>query len=639
VTSRGAKSIVLGGIGGDAHSVGLIILRRMLERAGYRVRYLATQNSVQDLCVASIGAHAVLVSNMDGHARYYLGDLPAVREEYGALGGLWYLGGNPSVTGDEEALAELADLGFDRVFSGFVELTTVLARLDDDLSITVPVPSALGGSDNWVPHRFPAPQAVRASVLPAPFSEQRDEVLLQWHTGEQARDIHFSAGIQANGCTLAAAQELADQQGRTLIQPRTGVFTATGQRELFRALRDAGADVLSFQVDSLTRNNAYAEAELALKEHTAGNDLAGSLNGFPAVNHGVAELRAIAREFQDVPLQIRHSTRDPRLLAEISFAGGITAYEGGAITYNLPYYRDYQPRESVARWKYVDHLAGVYHERFGIVIDREFFGVLTASLVPPFVAIAANVLEALLAAECGVKSVSLGYAEQGHRAQDVAAIRAMWSLGRRYLDEFAFHDVAVHTVFHQYMGAFPENMEKSCELLRGSAVTAGCSNASRLMLKTYVEALHIPSAEVNTASLHLVRAALDAATIDDVDLGTVAAEEELIIAEATAVLDAALRAGKEEFEESVVQAIDLGLIDVPFSPSMWNAGRALSVRDSTGAVRLADPGHIPLPPDVRQHHAEAVAERLVRRQVPIEQLIEEDVLRVTRGEFDGWPLG
>jgi methylaspartate mutase E subunit len=625
--TRAARLVALGGIGGDAHSVGLIILRRFLLRAGYRVRYLATQNSVSDLCDAALTADAVLVSNMDGHAAYYLRGLRELQRERGVRHRLWYLGGHPSITGDREALLALRGLGFDRVFAGYVEAGTVLASLDRDLGVR---PVDRPGVLETTPH------AAAVVELGGGLADERDEVLHAWATGPDA------AGLEANAATLATRRSLGAAQAvrrHVLIQPRTGVAGVDEQRELFRALRDAGADVLSFQIDSLTRNNAYEELELVLKERIADPERFRGLNGFPLVNHGVHTVRAITEEFHDIPLQVRHSTRDPRLLAEISFAGGVTAFEGGAITYNLPYYRDYPPRASINRWRYVDALAGLYHRRFGIVIDREFFGVLTASLVPPCLAVAVNVLEALLAAEQGVRSVSLGYAEQGNRAQDIGAVRALRRLGRRYLDERGFPHVAVHTVFHQYMGAFPQDEAKSRELLRGSAVTAAPSGVTRVMLKTYVEALRIPSAQDNVASLTLVRDTISAAATEAADRRTVDAEEELTVRESTAIVDAALSAGRGDVGEAVVEAIQRGYLDIPFSPSLWNAGRGLPIRDRDGAVRFAEAGHLPLPPDVREQHRALVAHRLDAERRPVEELVEQDVLRVARGDFERWPLG
>lgn len=627
------KTVVLGGVGGDSHSVGLIILRKALLRAGFRVRYLSTQNELADLCRAAEGADAVLVSNMDGHARYYLADLAATRATHGGRDAVWYLGGNPSLADTDDAERELCALGVDKVLLHYLEPTEVVALLDDELG-TRPgaADDGSGAANGWTAAPAPyVPEEARA------FDRERADVLEQWASGHAARDLDRNGAALAECTQLAESQRQADLTGRTLIHPRAGVADPAGQVRLFRELRAAGADVLSFQIDSLTRNNAYDQIEVLLKEAAAAPGEFAGLNGFPLVNHGVQNVRAITAEFAATPLQVRHSTRDPRLLAEISFAAGICAFEGGALCYNLPYYRDYSPRESVRRWRYVDRLAGTYWRTHGIVIDREFFGVLTAAMVPPCLAIAVGVLEALLAAEGGVRSVSLGYAEQGCRAQDIAAIRAARTLARRYLDRFGHHEVAAYTVFNQYMAAFPADEDRAHELLAGSAVTAALGGATRLMLKTAVEATRIPSVADNAAALRLVRTSLadDAGT--EYDLARAAAEEELIIAEVGAILDATL-ALPGDLGDQVAGAVERGIIDVPFSPSLWNAGDAVALRDATGAVRLAEPGAIPLPPHVRDFHRAAIQQRLRDDRLDLAGLVERDVLRVARGDHPAWPL-
>src|SRR4029450_11503572 len=104
-------------------------------------------------------------------------------------------------------------------------------------------------------------------------------------------------------------------------------------------------------VDSFTRLNDYARAEQAI--HDSRRSRGSLLNGFPVVNHGVPGLRRVIWLVRG-PLQTRHSTRDPRLLAEISYAGGVTAFEGGPICYNVPYYKKYPLDESINRWQYVE---------------------------------------------------------------------------------------------------------------------------------------------------------------------------------------------------------------------------------------------------------------------------------------------
>ncbi|WP_051698626.1 methylaspartate mutase subunit E [Streptomyces albus] len=632
---RGSRTILLSGVGGDSHSVGLIILNRALKSAGFTVDFMSTQNSTSDICARAgdLRADAVLISNMDGHAPYYLRDLPDMRALHDVeQDTIWYLGGHPSLTGDEAAVAELCGLGFQRVFLGYTEPAHVISCLDEDLAAR-PAGTTMGPARHAARRRVPAPPAPAQQSLEA----QRELVLSQWATGHQARNLEENARICAQRGSLSAAQATADRVGRTLIHPRTGVSGLQEQIDLFDALRTTGAEVLSLQIDSLTRNNQHEQVELLLKESTARLDSFHGLNGFPLVNHGVTAGRHITSLFSAIPFQVRHSTRDPRLLAEITYASGITAYEGGALTYNLPYYRDYSPRESIQRWRYVDQLTGLYHRRFGVVIDREFFGVLTATLVPACVAASACVLEALLAAEAGVKSVSLGYAEQGNRAQDIGAIHALRRVGRHYLDRRGHEDVAVFAVFHQYMAAFPADEEKARAVLHGSAVTARLSGASRLMLKTMVESSRIPSAQQNADSLVLVRSALDAQEAPPVP-AEAAAEEELIVRETCAIIDAVLALDAPDLGERVAMAVDRGIFDIPFSPNIWNAGRAVPVRDTTGAVRFADPGAIPLPDDVRQFHRDAVRRRLRRDGGDVNALLQHDVLRTARGDFEEWPL-
>ncbi|GAA3061851.1 methylaspartate mutase subunit E [Streptomyces glomeratus] len=626
------KVVTLGGVGGDSHSVGLIILSRVLRRAGYTVRYAGIQCSVTELCEAARGADAVLVSNMDGHARHYLADLRDLRAELCGDGARWYLGGRPAVSVTDSTVAELTALGFHRVFLGHVEPAKTLALLAADLADTTPGPAG-GRAYRAAPsRRITVRDAVERS-----FVEERDEVLHQWRTGHEARDLVENAEVLLRRANFAEAQHKADRKGELLIQPRTGVDDQDDQRALFHALRAAGADVLSFQIDSLTRNNAYAQIEM-LRKGAAADGPQPHLNGYPAVNHGARAMRRITAEFSDVPFQVRHSTRDPRLLAELAFAAGISAFEGGPITYNLPYFRDYHPVEAMASWRYVDRLAALYWRRFGIVIDREFFGVLTACLVPPCLAVAVNVLEALLAAGAGVRSVSLGYAEQGNRAQDIAAIRVLGRLGREYLDRFSYGDVAVYTVFHQYMGAFPTDTGKAITVLLGSAETARLSGAHRMMLKSYVEATRIPSAHDNSDSLRLARKAIGDAGGAAADTAAVDAEEELLTRETRALLEAALRLGEGDPRRSVAAAIEAGVIDVPFSPSRWNAARTVSIRDLTGAVRLADTGGLPFPPDLVAFHRDRVRHRLRDERRPLEQVVEADILDIARGRFASWPL-
>jgi methylaspartate mutase E subunit/methylaspartate mutase S subunit len=636
MTAGPGHVVLLGGLGGDSHSVGLALLRWALRASGYRVAYLGIQNSVAEFVANAYVANAVFVSSMDGHAAYYLQDLPRLRSAAPASA-KWYIGGNLVVGDALGAERTFLALGFDRVFVKFVDIETVLTLLRTDLLDATPTPVSL---NDW--HPFPSttnallPSDERRS--PQLQALERAEVLGQWPTGDAAWDLQANARFLCRQKSFASTQARV-VPGRPLIQPRCGVTLPAPQLRLFQALRDAGANVLSYQVDSFTRNGDHVRAADAIRDSRRSR--VATTNGFPVVNHGVPELRRIAQMLR-VPLQVRHSTRDPRLLAEISLAGGVTAFEGGAICYNLPYYRDYPLSISIHRWQYVDRLVGEYLERFGILIDREFFGTLTGTLIPPSLAIATDLLEALLAAQQGVRAVSLGYAEQGCRSQDVAAIRAMRSLAHSWLRAAGFANVAISTVFHQYMAAFPTDPRRAEQLIIESAQTAVRSEATRVLTKTATEAVRIPSARENVAALKLVRAVRDQACRQPEREAAIQCERAMIEREVTQLLDGVLVCGRGNVARGVIEAFARGMLDIPFAPSIHNRGEVLTARDDDGAVRYASFGRLPFDTETRQFHQDRISERRRRQGLharPLHELTARDVLQVPRGEFQQWPLG
>ena len=96
------------------------------------------------------------------------------------------------------------------------------------------------------------------------------------------------------------------------------------------------------------------------------------------------------------PVQVRHGTPDARLLGEITLAAGFSAYEGGGISYNIPYAKKVSLESSLRHWQYCDRLVGRYEEH-GVRINREPFGPLSGTLVPPFVSHSVAIIEGLLA--------------------------------------------------------------------------------------------------------------------------------------------------------------------------------------------------------------------------------------------------
>ena len=632
-------TILLGGVGGDSHSVGLTILRQSLSAHGYQVRYLGTQNTLSDFFQMAGMANLVMISSMDGHARYYLREFPALKREFKTNGTLWYLGGNLGSNSGSER--DYLDMGFNRVFLNFIELESVLNMLERDLNGTEAVANYPALWEQSLPATRSLPGTASDELLDnETFESARREVLEQWKTGSGARGLAANAHFLLRQPSFSRIQAQTRMDGgELLVQPRSGVALIGEQIKLFKNFKRAGVKVLSYQVDSLTRNNNYVGAEEAIRE----SSLSGisTINGFPVVNHGVTGLRRIVQQVR-VPLQTRHSTRDPRLLAEISYAGGVTSFEGGAICYNIPYYKDYPLAESIRNWQYVDYLTGLYHKLFGVVLDREFFGTLTATLIPPCIAIVTNILETLLAVRQGVKCVSLGYAEQGHRSQDIAAIRMMGEMTSEILANMGYKDVQLNTVFHQYMAAFPPSQNRADELIRNSAITAARSGATRMIGKTPVEAFRIPTLTDNITGIELIKSGLATAADCYVDEKRVAEECALIRREVESIFESIVLCGHGDIAQGVVTGFQKGFIDIPFAPSVHNRGEVMTTRDVEGAVRFLSAGNLQLDRETRQFHDDKVSERRrsegihSRLQDPL--LVERDVMQVACCRYDHWPL-
>jgi len=258
------------------------------------------------------------------------------------------------------------------------------------------------------------------------FLEIRKEILGRWKTGSHP-DLDLDRAVEKlksipDHKNFAKKLRKAKELGITMIQPRAGVARLDEHIELMQFLEKEGkADFLPATIDSYTRHNRYQNAEDGIKEsEKKGRSL---LNGFPAVNHGVDGCTKVM-ESVNVPMQARHGTPDARLLSEIIHASGWTSNEGGGISYNIPYAKNISLEDTIKYWQYCDRLVGYYADH-GVELNREPYGPLTGTLVPPSISNTVAIIESILAAEQGVKNITVGYGQGGNMIQDVAALRTL----------------------------------------------------------------------------------------------------------------------------------------------------------------------------------------------------------------------
>ncbi|WML35882.1 methylaspartate mutase subunit E [Clostridium sp. OS1-26] len=470
------------------------------------------------------------------------------------------------------------------------------------------------------------------------FFNMRKEVLAQWPTGKEVdlqEAVEYLKSIPESK-SFPAKLKKAKETGITLAQPRAGVALLNEHIELLTYLQnEGGADLLPSTIDSYTRQNRYDECEVGIQESiAAGRSL---LNGFPGVNHGVQGCRKVF-ESVELPLQARHGTPDARLLTEIIHAAGWTSNEGGGISYNIPYAKSVSIEKTLLDWQYCDRLAGYYEEQ-GISINREPFGPLTGTLVPPSTSNTVAIIEALLAAEQGVKNITVGYGQCGNLVQDVAAIRALEEQVNEYLKQYGYNDVYVTTVFHQWMGGFPQDEAKAFGVISSGAATAALAGATKVIVKTPHEALGIPTKEANAAGIKATKMALNMLQGQRLPMSKELETEIAVIkAETKCMMDKLFELGNGDLAIGTVKGFEVGTVDIPFAPSKYNLGQMMPARDNNGAVRYLNFGNVPLSDELKEFNMKKLQERgnFEGREVSFQMTID-DIFAVGKGVLIGRP--
>ncbi|HBI93168.1 MAG TPA: methylaspartate mutase subunit E [Terrisporobacter glycolicus] len=469
------------------------------------------------------------------------------------------------------------------------------------------------------------------------FNHTREEVLSLWPTGKEVNleeSFEFHKSLPQNKI-FSVKLVKAKEEGITLIQPRAGVALVDDQIKLLTYLQNVGqADLLPTTIDSYTRQNCYEDAQKGIVESIKNNK--SMLNGFPAVNHGVESCRRIINAL-DTPVQVRHGTPDARLLSEITYAGGFTSYEGGGISYNIPYAKNVSLEKTIRDWQYVDRLTGLYEEE-GISINREPYGPLTGTLVPPCISHSVAIIESLLAAEQGVKNISVGYGQCGNFIQDIAAIRALEELTNEYLIKSGHDDVIVTTVLHQWMGSFPQDEAKAFSVISLGSTLASLSKATKVIVKTPHEALGVPTMEANAQGLLCTKQILAMLKDQEFKTNEVDIEKEIIKRETRCIIDKCFEIGQNDIAVGVIRAFKSGILDIPFAPSIHTLGKLLPARDNHGAIRILNAGKLPFTPEILEFNNKKIEERAkFENREKSFQMVIDDVYAISKGTLIGRP--
>ena len=114
-------------------------------------------------------------------------------------------------------------------------------------------------------------------------------------------------------------------------------------------------------------------------------------------------------------------------------------------------------------------------------------------------------------------------------------------------------------------------------------------------MKTRDEALGLPTAQSNCDAVRDVRYIFEKFPVTGmVTSDAIEEETDLIAGEVRHLMDAIFNMEGDAFWESVYKAVRDGMIDIPFAPHRMNANKMLTIRDRYQAIRISEPGNVPM---------------------------------------------
>ncbi|MCS0603433.1 methylaspartate mutase [Streptomyces sp. LP11] len=374
----------------------------------------------------------------------------------------------------------------------------------------------------------------------------------------------------------------ARSRGALVVQPRMGFSQPARMRAGLLATKHAADAVAgTLTIDSYTRVGDEPAAVRAL-------DADVPLNGYPITSYSPGTSHWVLDGIPGpaFPVQVRHGSASPQRIVAALARLGLTATEGGPVSYCLPYGRT-PLVDSVRNWREAcEQLAALRADGAEPHLES-FGGCMLGQLCPPGLLVAISALEGVFFHQAGLRSISLSYTQQTSPAQDRQAVRALRRLAAELLP-----DTDWHVVVYTYMGVYPRSPHGARALLERSAELAVRAGADRLIVKTAAEAHRIPTVTENVEALrvaaHAAARTTAAATADALDTA-----DNPVYAEARALVEAVLDLDAD-LGSALLKAFERGYLDVPFCLHPDNAGRTRSHIDAAGRLTWSDIGALPI---------------------------------------------
>lgn len=381
--------------------------------------------------------------------------------------------------------------------------------------------------------------------------------------------------------------EASARQGRIVFQPRMGFGDPRLMREGLTAVKSCPHPTAgTITLDAYTRVGDYVTPRTVLEEQ-------GDLNGYPILTHEPHVTSALVDNLHDTtfPVQVRHGTALPESIFDQLIHLGLTATEGGPISYCLPYSRT-SLTEAVAAWRRGCRTLSQAGQSAHI---ESFGGCMLGQLSPPSLLVAITLIEAIFFREYGVHSVSLSFAQGTSDVQDVGALIALQRLAASYLGDDDWH-----VVFYMYMGVFPNTFEGARRLIVDATKVGVAGGCHRIIVKTPSEAIEIPSIASNIDAINLAASrAVATDKTNDFNMTAVRGYADSCCVEAACIVDTVLSLDRD-IGTAIIQAFKRGILDVPYCLHPDNPGVTRALISDEGELRWAKRGNIPRPHGLRR---------------------------------------
>jgi methylaspartate mutase epsilon subunit len=443
------------------------------------------------------------------------------------------------------------------------------------------------------------------------FVKMREKELSAWPTGkevdlDEAIEYHKKMPDSKNFSKVLAKYK---EEGGIGLFPRSGVPVVEEEIKLLRSLNEVGVCLFPFTTDSYTRNLQLDKAQKGLEESIKTGQR--KLNGYPIINHGVKTTRRVVESCEGA-FDPRSSRVANSFVGEIAFASGMTAMPNSFFGWIGGYDKKATVEECIQTAQYLGRLISCYAEK-GVIISTDTHGWLPNGVIPMYVNIATQIIEALVSAGQGTKSIVPLMNFQGNINQDIAEIRVCERLFRKYLNKFGFNDVIIPGIIgnQSSLFPFPQDIGNAFGYINYVAMIAAMSSLAACSVKTVDEATGIPSIESHMQTYRSANWIFNVVRQQKFEPVTAEIEQEERMTElaVSAILDKVAEMGDGDVVVGAAKAVEAGVLDSPFSINIYTKDLVLGARDLQGACRYIDYGNLPIPEEVRKYNDEKIRER------------------------------